>query len=171
MSDDLFEEFSRRRSAKAKGEDIVVPDDIFTEYDRAPPEIVKEKGKPTKVIMDMSPQHRIGSGFTERLSSSVPILGPLFDKATAAAGATIQPLMVKPKGLSDIVTGEERPGSQPNWTDRYHANLAMQDEKNRLYGETNPAGAIAADVTGAGMLLGPLSRTALGARMMGMTGN
>jgi hypothetical protein len=31
----------------------------------------------------------------------------------------------------------------------------MQDERNRLYGETNPVGSVAADVTGAGMLAGP----------------
>lgn len=157
VSDDIFDRYSR--GARPKEEAIVAPnDDIFTRFDRAP-EVVKEKGKPTKVIMDMTPRGEPVnmSGFNNRLASNVPILGPLFDKATAAVGAAVQPLM-----------NEEARGK--SFGERYNENLLMQDERNRLYAESNPVGALGADVTGAAMLLGPMGRTAIGSRMMGMTG-
>lgn len=162
MSNDILDKYDRSRP---KAEVIVeepadAGPDIFAKFDRKPVENIKEKGKPTKVIREVSPRGEPVnmSGFNNRMASSVPILGPLFDKATAAVGAAVQPL----------VNEEAR---SKTFGQRYGENLAMQDERNRLYEESNPAGAIAADVAGSGMLLGPLSQTALGARMMGMSGN
>lgn len=172
-SDDIFDRYSRdanrASSASASGDD-----DIFSRYERkVEAEAAAPEGKKRLYVSPAKPRGDVAdmSGFNNRMASSVPILGPLFDKATAAAGATIQPLFVKPKDVSDIVSGKERPGSQPNWYDRYQANLAMQEGRNELYGEEHPIAATAADLTGATMLLGPISRTALGARMMGLRGN
>lgn len=159
MSDDIFDRYSRDKPKAVEVDEA--PDEIFTRFSR-PPEIIKEAGKPTKVIIrtDKEPRGDIAdmSGFNNRMASNIPILGPLFDKATAATGAVIQPL------LNDDAKGK-------TFSERYGENLAMQNERNRLYEERNPVGAVAADVTGAGMLLGPMSRTAVGARMMGMEGN
>ncbi|MET4493476.1 hypothetical protein [Bradyrhizobium sp. LA7.1] len=172
-SDDIFDRYSRdanrASSASASGDD-----DIFSRYERkVGAEAAAPEGKKRLYVSPAKPRGDVAdmSGFNNRMASSVPILGPLFDKATAAAGATIQPLFVKPKDVADIVSGKERPGSQPNWHDRYQANLAMQEGRNELYGEEHPIAATAADLTGATMLLGPMSRTALGARMMGLRGN
>ncbi|WFU26319.1 hypothetical protein QA649_08955 [Bradyrhizobium sp. CB1717] len=171
MSDDIFDRYSRDVKPKASS----VPatdDDVFSRYERkadaAPVEKAKvkaaERPRPRGDVADMS-------GFNNRMVSSIPIVGPLFDKATAAAGAAIQPLFVKPKTISDLVTGEKRPGSEPNFADRYQANLAKQDEANHQYAEQHPVASTAADVAGAMMLLGPASQTGIGARMMGLKGN
>lgn len=156
MSDDIFDRYSR--NAAPKVEEVTVPDEIFARFDR-PPEIIKEKGKPTRVIMRAEPRGDVAnmSGFNNRMASNVPILGPLFDKATAATGALIQPLL-------------DDEAKDKTFSQRYGENLAMQEGKNALYGEEHPVASTAADVTGAAMLLGPASRTALGARMMGLTG-
>lgn len=160
MSNDILDKYDRGRPKV----EVIVEDpadagpDIFSKYDRAP-EIIKEKGKPTKVIMDMS--HRGDpanmSGFNNRMASSVPILGPLLDKATAAAGAAVQPLV-----------NEEARGK--TFGQRYGENLAMQDERNRLYGENNPVAAFGADVVGPSMVYWPMAATSLGSRLLGMTG-
>jgi hypothetical protein len=169
VSDDILDKFSRDGGAervKERAREAIgaAPEsgepDVFSKYDRTP-DVVVEKGKPTRItVRPAEPRGDIAdmSGFNNRMASSVPVLGPLFDKATAAAGAAIQPLV-----------SEEARGK--SFGQRYGENLAMQDEKNRLYGEEHPVASIAADVTGSGMLLGPLSQTALGARMMGMSGN
>jgi hypothetical protein len=161
MSNDILDKYDRSRP---KAEVIVeepaeTGPDIFSKYDREPTEVIKEKGKPTRVIINTNPRGDIAnmSGFNNRMASSVPILGPLFDKATAAAGAAVQPLV-----------SEEARGK--TFGQRYGENLLMQDERNRQYGETNPVGAFGADVTGAGMLFGPMSGTAVGSRLLGMTG-
>lgn len=189
MANDILDKYDR--GAKVDEPAVAEPDtgapDIISKYDRQKEAVIK----PRLVVTRNEPRGNIAdaSGFNNRMASSVPILGPLFDKATAAAGATIQPLFVKPKGLSDLVTGEDRLGSQPNWYDRYQANLAMQDERNRLYGEEHPIASTAADITGQAMALGPMAggpasiaatRVAPAAdtlitnatqRMMGMRGN
>lgn len=154
VSDDIFDRYSR--GTKPKQEVVDVPDDIFTRFDRRE-EAAPAKATP-KAAPKAEPRLRLGGGFTERLSSSVPILGPLADKAAAAAGAGIQYLT------------DQDGGRSKTFGQRYGENLAAQEERNRLYGDENPVSALAADVTGAGMLFGPMAGTALGARMLGMTG-
>lgn len=172
MSDDIFSRYSR--DAKPKEEIVVDPshDDMFDRYTRAEPVKEAAPGRKRVVITGKEPRDPIGlRGFNDRMASGIPVVGPLLDKATAAVGATIQPMFVKPKGLSDIVTGEVRPGSQPHWSDRYAANLDEINSRNALYEEQHPIASTAADVAGSGLLLGPMSGTAIGGRMMGMVGN
>jgi hypothetical protein len=161
MSDDILDRYSRDNQGTAPpiADGSFTPDDIMTKYTREP-QIVKEAGKPTRVIMDVSPRGDVAdaSGFNNRMVSDIPVVGPLFDKATAAAGAAIQPL-VDDKSRSKT------------FGQRYEENLAFQDAKNKLYEEQHPIASAAADVTGGGLLLGPLSETGVGARMMGLTGN
>ncbi|PPQ16334.1 hypothetical protein CV770_26680 [Bradyrhizobium sp. AC87j1] len=156
-SDDIFDRYSRgsirTSTLTASG------DDIFDRYARgvetsAP---VKsgtrspERPRPRGDMADMS-------GFNNRMASSVPILGPLLDKATAAAGAVVQPLL-----------NEE--SRKKTFSQRYSENLESQGAINERYAEEHPLASTAADVTGTAMLLGPMGRTALGARMMGLKGN
>lgn len=160
MSDDILDRYSRDNPAPAPNADgSFTPNDVFTKYGREP-EIVKEAGKPTRVIMDVSPRGDVAdaSGFNNRMASSIPIVGPLFDKATAAAGAAIQPL------LNDDAKNK-------TFGQRYLENLTLQDNLNQQYGEKHPIAAPIADITGSAMAMGPLSQTAIGSRMMGMTGN
>ncbi|MDB5584901.1 MAG: hypothetical protein JWR80_10077 [Bradyrhizobium sp.] len=162
MSDEIFDRYSR---GAPKTETIVVEPgvdgepDVFARYERRPDLANVDKPK-TRIVVRPAPRGDIAdmSGFNNRLASNTPLLGPLFDKATAATGAAIQPL------LSEEARGK-------SFGERYRENLAMQDERNRLYGEEHPIASTAADVIGAGMLLGPMSSTALGSRMMGLTGN
>lgn len=160
MSDDILDRYSRDNlpSLQPNADGGFTPDDIFTKYDREP-EIVKEPGKPTRVIMNMAePRLDAGSGFQGRMVSSVPIVGPLFDKATAATGSLIQGLFNDPK-FSGTTFGQ-----------RYLANLAMQDQKNEEYAKENPVRALTADVVGPSMAMAPMAQTTLGGRLLGLVG-
>lgn len=156
VSDDIFARYSRGAS-KPKEEVVVVPnDDIFTRFDR-PAEVVAAKAAP-KAAPKAEPRVDLGSGFQNRMASSVPILGPIFDKATAATGAAVQPLV-----------SEE--AAAKTFGQRYGENVALQEEKNRLYGEENPVRAFGADVLGSAMLFGPMGATKWGSRALGMVGS
>lgn len=159
MSDDLLDRYSRGGKATVV-EEAVDPaaDDVFTRYGRQP-DVVVEKGKPTRIVVRPEPPDPLGMrGFNNRMGSSIPIVGPLLDKAVAATGAATTPLFNE----------EDR---AKTFGQRYGENLDRINEDNRLYGEKHPIASTAADVVGGGMLLGPLSQTAVGARMMGMAGN
>jgi hypothetical protein len=156
-SDDIFDRYSR----DAKPAVVVAPsdDDVFSRYERPAEVVVAPEGKKRIYVSPAKPRGDVvnASGFNNRMVSSIPVVGPLFDKATAAAGAAIQPL----------VSEEAR---KKSFGERYGENLAMQEGRNELYGEEYPIAAPVADMTGATMLLGPMSQTGVGARMMGLTG-
>lgn len=157
-SDDIFDRYSRG-AARAAPASVGIDDDIFSRYERKTEELASDRPngriaarpRPRGDKLDMS-------GFNNRMASSIPVVGPLFDKATAAAGAAIQPLM-------------SEDARKKTFGERYTENLAMQDEANRRYAEERPVASTAADIAGTGLLLGPASQTALGARMMGLRGN
>lgn len=156
-SDDIFDRYSR----DAKPAVVASPtdDDVFSRYDRQAEVVAAPEGKRRVYVSPAKPRGDVvnASGFNNRMVSSIPVVGPLFDKATAAAGAAIQPL----------VSEESR---KKSFGERYGENLAMQGGRNELYGEEHPIAAPVADVAGATMLLGPMSQTGVGARMMGLTG-
>lgn len=158
MSDDIFNRYSR--DAKPAPAASTSDDDVFSRYERAAEAAAAPETKKRIYVSPPKPRGDVvdASGFNNRMVSSVPVIGPLFDKATAAAGAAIQPLM-----------SEE--ARKKSFGERYSENLAMQEGRNELYGEEHPIAAPVADVAGATMLLGPMSQTGIGARMMGMTGN
>lgn len=161
--DDILDRYSRDSAAPpAQADGGFTPTDIFSKYDRGgSTEMVKEPGKPTRVIMHMNePRGDVldARGFNNRMASSVPIVGPLFDKATAATGSLIQGLFNDPK-FANTTFGQ-----------RYLDNLKMQDEKNEDYGKQHPVAALAADVIGPSMATGPMAATSLGARLLGLKG-
>jgi hypothetical protein len=157
VSDDIFDRYSRD-AKPAVSAAPAADDDVFSRYERKAEETSKEAQKRIYVSPAKAPDPLGLSGFTNRVASSVPVVGPLMEKAAAAGGAGIQYLM-DPKAR------------EKSFGERYSENLAAHDESNRLYGEDHPIAAPIADVTGATMALGPMSQTALGSRMMGMTGN
>lgn len=157
MSDDIFDRYSRD-AKPAVSAAPAADDDVFSRYERKAEETSKEGQKRIYVSPARAPDPAGLSRFTDRIASSVPVVGPLMEKAAAAGGAGIQYLM-DPKAR------------EKSFGQRYNENLAAHDESNRLYGEEHPIASTAADVTGGTMLLGPMSQTALGSRMMGMTGN
>jgi hypothetical protein len=156
-SDDIFDRYSR--GAKPAPAAATTDDDVFSRYERPAEVVVAPEGKKRIYVSPTKPRGDVvnASGFNNRMVSSVPVVGPLFDKATAAAGAAIQPL----------VSEEAR---KKTFGERYSENLAMQEGRNELYGEEHPIAAPVADIAGATMLLGPMSQTGVGARMMGLTG-
>lgn len=147
-SDDIFDRYSR----DAKPAMVAAPTDydVFSRYERPAEVVVAPEGKKRLYVSPAKPRGDVAnaSGFNNRMVSSIPVVGPLFDKAAAAAGAAIQPM----------VSEDAR---KKSFGERYSENLAMQDARNELYGEEHPILAPVADVTGATMALGPMS----GARM------
>lgn len=169
--DDIFDRYSRDKKPDDKPDAKADEHDaVFSKYDRAP-DIVKEEGKPTKVIMHLdtplSKVQEAASSFNDRMVSGIPILGPLAEKAAAATGAALQP-------VTDYIRqaqGQEPQFANTSFSDRYANNLQAQNAANQQYGEDHPIAAPVADIMGSSMLLGPVSQTPLGARMMGMAGN
>lgn len=162
MSDDILDRYSRDNVATAPpiADGSFTPDDVFKKYDREPVVVeVKRGDKERLYVSGKTPRGDVlnMSGFNNRMVSDIPVVGPLFDKATAAAGAAIQPLL-----SSDA--------AKKTFVDRYQENLLLQDQLNQKYGEDHPLAAPIADIAGSTLLLGPASQTALGARMMGMNG-
>lgn len=131
---------------------------LLDKYDRPDVEI-GGGGKPTRITV-RPPEARGDvanmSGFNNRMVSSIPIVGPAFDAATAAVGAGIQGINAQPGGLS--------------FSERYANNRLMQDQLNDQYGRDHSVLGPVADATGAAMLLGPISKTKAGASALGITG-
>ena len=98
----------------------------------------------------MAPQ----MGFSGSVVSGMPILGPLFDRALAATGAALQPML-----------GANAP---PTFGERYAQNLQAQNIAQQQYEAANPVTSVAGNVVGAGMALGPLGETTLGAAALGL---
>lgn len=167
-TDDIFDRYSR--GAKPVAAVPATDDDVFSRYERPAEVVAAPESKKRIYVSPAKPRGDVAnaSGFNNRMVSSIPVVGPLFDKATAAAGAAIQPL----------VSEEAR---KKSFGERYGENLTMQEEANRQFGEASPednlltriakpAAGATADMMGSAMLLGPMSQTAIGARMMGLTG-
>lgn len=159
MSDDILDKYGRDAPPAQNAQGSFTPDDVITKYDRADP---NEVPPTTRLVVTPAARSRAdivdASGFNNRMISDIPVVGPLFDKATAAAGAAIQPLI-------------SADAAKKTFSQRYQENLAFQNAQNDLYQEQHPVGAVAADVAGATTLLGPLAETSLGARLMGLRGN
>lgn len=131
---------------------------LLDKYDRPDVEI-GGNGKPTRItVRPPEPRGDVAnmSGFNNRMVSGIPIVGPAFDAATAAVGAGIQGLNSQPGG--------------PSFGERYAHNRLMQDQLNDQYGRDHSVLAPMADATGAAMVLGPMSKTAVGASALGITG-
>lgn len=160
--DTIFDEFSRGTKPAAAAAET--PDDVFDEFSRKPVTTTPSTGRPRVVIpTDVPP-----STVTERMVDSMPIVGPLANKLTAATSAGLQ-ATVNP--LRKMVGAPPRPELEnTTFGERYEANLRSQDERTRKFGEDHPATALAADVAGPGMAFGALGTTAVGARMLGMKG-
>jgi hypothetical protein len=161
VSDDIFDRYSRDTKPAVSPAPAAADDDVFSRYERkVEAEAAATEGKKRLYVSPAKPRGDVAdmSGFNNRMVSSIPVIGPLFDKATAATGAVVEPL----------VSEEAR---KKTFSQRYSENLAKQEGRNELYGEEHPIAAPVADVAGATMLLGPASQTALGARMMGLRGN
>jgi hypothetical protein len=163
MSDDILDKFGRDRKAP----EVIVEEpaadsgpDIFSKFDRAPPEIIKEKGKPTKVIIRTEPRSiaQAKGEFVNRAVSSIPILGPLAQKAVAGGMALVE------GGINRLT------GKPADIAGNYDNSLQTQGAMAESYGANHPLMATGADIAGSSALLGPLSGTAAGARMMGLTG-
>lgn len=111
------------------------------------------------------------NGLTSQAMQGIPILSPLVDKAAAAIGASIQPFFVKPKSPLDLVTGETRPGSEPNFSDRYAANLERQKAGDAQFARENPISSMIANVAGGTASMAPLAATGLGSAILGTNGS
>ncbi|MBO4227219.1 hypothetical protein [Bradyrhizobium neotropicale] len=163
MTDDIFDRYSRgAKSAAPATVATDAEDDVFGRYAAKPAAPAKEEKKVSPKKEEKTTLQAIReatSGFNNRLVSSMPIVGPMFDRAAAAAGAAIQPALPKQEG-------------QPaTFAERYGSNLEDARTRNRLYGEENPYSAVAADVAGGTLALAPAAATTIGGRLLGTVGN
>jgi hypothetical protein len=109
-----------------------------------------------RIVIHPKPKYDIGLGYQNQLSEGMPVIGPLLDKAVAATGAAIQPLLEQTQGK--------------NFAERYANNLADIVSEKKQFSEQHPIGSTVANLAGGGMALGPLASTRLGGTMLGTYG-
>jgi len=95
------------------------------------------------------PKYDAGFGYQQQFQEGIPIVGPLLDKATAAIGAGIQPLLEDTHGKS--------------FAERYSKNLSDITKETKQFASEHPIGSTIANLAGGGMALGPLAGTPIGA--------
>lgn len=101
---------------------------------------------------------RGGVDLQNQIVSGMPIISPLFDRAVAATGAAISPL---------LPNSEKRPDS---FGGRYSKNLEDLRAENKAYGEQNPVKSTLANLVGGGMALGPVAGSKIGRMALGIEG-
>jgi hypothetical protein len=95
-------------------------------------------------------------GYQQQVVEGMPIIGPLFDKAVAATGAAIEPYLKDTKGTS--------------FAQRYAKNLSDITAESKEFSESHPVGSTIANLTGAGLVAGPMAATKLGGTLLGTYG-
>lgn len=101
---------------------------------------------------------RGGVNLQNQIVSGMPIISPLFDRAVAASGAAISPL---------LPNSDKRPAS---FGERYSKNLDDIRGENKQYAEENPIKSTLANLAGGGMALGPIAATNAGRIALGIEG-
>lgn len=136
---------------------------IYDQFDEAP-----QKPAETNIYDQFDqpedPAHQRARGRAERSAGPVsqvvrgmPIIGPLAQKGAAAINAAIDPAF-----------GDE---GAHTFGERYGRNVDLAREADDKYLAEHPITARAENVAGGIAALGPVARTAVGARAMGITGN
>lgn len=127
------------------------------------PQTVPKLAAPKAAALPLAPSpsdvanNSMGGGYQKQIVEGMPIIGPLFDKALAATGAAIQPVM----GAKD---------APANFGDRYTKNLADIQGSDNRFAASHPIGSTVANLGGGGAVLGPVAKTALGGLALGTTG-
>lgn len=153
MDRSLFDKYDAGPTPAASA---VAADSMFDKYDL--PEKKAEAATPA------APAASADRGSYGRVGHSVPVLGPLTEKAAAAVGAGIQ--------YSTGVDAAGRPlPKDSTFGQRYENNLQQVERDVAASDERNPLGAAASDVAGTAALLGPVGATRWGASALGMTGS
>lgn len=153
MDRSLFDKYDAGPTPAASA---VAADSMFDKYDL--PEKKAEAATPA------APAASADRGSYGRVGHSVPVLGPLTEKAAAAVGAGTQ-----------YFTGVDAAGrplpKDSTFGQRYENNLQQVERDVAASDERNPLGGMASDVAGTAMLLGPVGATRWGASALGMTGS
>lgn len=111
----------------------------------SPDSVVRAPSEPgvTRITVRPEPPNRPMGRFNEAVVSGMPIFGPLLDKAVAATGAAIQPVL----GIKDVPA---------TFGERYEKNLADLNTEQKGYAERNPITSTAGNLIGATMATMPL---------------
>ena len=110
-------------------------------------------GIPTRITIRPRPPENM----TNQLIEGMPVVGPMFNRATAAIGAGIQPLM-----------GDKN--AAPTFNERYLQNLKDIQQSRAEYAQQNPVKSTVANLVGGGMMFGPMAGTRLGGTLLGSYG-
>jgi hypothetical protein len=104
------------------------------------------------------PYNGVGpSNFQQHMAAGMPIVGPLADKAIAAANAGLAPAVDYARGLMG-----KQPLTAPDSTfsQRYQQNLKDEQAAKAQYATEHPAKAVAGQMAGGAMVLGPAAEAA-----------
>ncbi len=158
MDTSLFDKYDSAPTAAAGSSSLPAPgSSLFDKYD------LPTRGVETPPTGEL-PRGNAARGGHGRVGHSVPVLGPVVEKAAAAVGAVIQ-------GATGVdVEGRPLP-PESTFAERYRNNLMAVERDVAAYDAANPLMATASDMAGTAMLLGPAGATRWGASALGMTGN
>lgn len=139
---------------------ITVPSDDVLKGFGIDPEKAKAEAKPKKVqelrnrVETAAPRLR---GYTDQVVTGMPIVSPVMDYTTAAAGAGIQPMLNADK-------------AKQTFGERFSNNLDAIRGTTKQFSEENPVGSTAANVVGATLSTLPLMATRVGSALFGNVG-
>lgn len=100
------------------------------------------------------------TGYTDQLGEGMPVVGPLLNKAQAAARA----------GLSPVVNAMRGVPTDDSFGDRYARELDNIVGARNRFAASHPVGSVLANLTGGGMMLGPASKLPVLGRLLGGIG-
>lgn len=161
-SGDILDKYGVKTPERAASDAKAGPD-VFDQYGVKMPEPVKATAPQPDVSIGANGRPQItvrpqsyGEGMTNQVVQGMPIVAPIMDRAVAATGAGIQPLMGK--------------GKDKNFGERYEENLNQIRAENEKFAHDNPTSSIIANLAGGGMLLGPVMSTNAGGIALGAKG-
>jgi hypothetical protein len=103
-------------------------------------------------------------GAVRAAATGVPIIGGALNKLDAATNATLAPVLNR-------FFSPDQQLQEPTWGGRYQHSLGDQNQLDQSFQQQHPIVDTAAQIAGGAASMVPAASTAIGARLLGMTGS
>ncbi|MBV8474512.1 MAG: hypothetical protein JO107_10235, partial [Hyphomicrobiales bacterium] len=104
----------------------------------------------------------MATGLARAVATGVPIVGGLLNSADAATDAALAPILNPLFSKDQQLKGD-------TWSERYDNALRTQEGMDKAFQQQHPIAEAAGELAGGVGALGALSKTAAGAKMLGLT--
>lgn len=115
------------------------------------------------IAASQAPSPSMAEGTVRAAATGVPIIGGALNKLDAATNATLAPV------LNHFFSPDQQL-QEPTWGERYQRSLGDQNQADQSFQQQHPVVDTAAKIAGGVAATVPIASTAIGARLLGMTG-